>query len=220
MRYLMIVLLLTGLLGMLYAQEASAQFMAADQSLMVMPTAYTMPKGAHTFTNYEIVIIQYAYGLTPYTHLSAGMLFPIVSEAFDTFTAGIKQNYFRQDIVQSALWVSYNPKVKGGMFGNVISVGNEKISGHGAAVWLYDFEGVSSAYGIMLGGIYSASQRIALISEFLTVSEFMDEDPNGIITFGVRFKGQKMSWDIGGFRTTADMGGVFMLPLLKATVQF
>ncbi len=212
-------LLLTAALA-LQAQSYDRQFLAADQSLMVMPTAYTMPKGGHTFTDYELVVLQYAYGATDRTHLSAGMVFPFTADMFKTFTLGAKQNWYRGDLVQSAALLSYNIELKGGMFGNVVSVGNDKVSGHGALMWLFDFEDVSSAAGVMLGGIVKLSDRVSLISELLSTTQFMDEEGNGVFTLGVRFRGQKMSWDIGGFRLLSEMEGVYMLPLLKATVLF
>jgi hypothetical protein len=222
MKYaILIVLLIIGTTGILSAQEISEQFKAADQSLIVMPTAYTMPKGKQSFTDYELFLIQYAYGITDRTHISAGMVFPIVMDMFKTFTFGVKQNYYRGRLLQSAALVSYNPEVNGGVLGNVVSVGNPKVSAHLAAFWVTDMETISKNYAIMLGGIATLSPRFAVISEVWTSNQIFESDLNGIFLIGVRFKGENVSWDIGGFRPIQEDGGtILFLPMLKATMMF
>jgi len=197
-----------------------AQFKAADQSLMVMPTAYTMPKGSSSFTDYELVVVQYAYAYTDRAHISAAMVFPVQAEMLKTFTIGIKQNYYRGSPVQSAAIISYNPDSRLFFMGNVVSVGNAKASVHGAIFGGTDFSEAPEDYVLMAGGIVSLSPSMALISEIISTSSTLDEEGNGIITLGVRFKGDKMSWDIGGFRLLKDNPEIFLLPLLKATVRF
>jgi hypothetical protein len=205
----------------LSAQEMSEEFKAADQSLMVMPTAYTMPKGASTFTDYEIFIIQYAYGLTNSTHLSVGLPFPIVAEAFEYSALGVKQNYLKYGKLQSAAALTWMPKAKGGILSNVLSYGTPKASLHGYIGFFYDYDRVESGALLALGGIVDVSSRIALMSELITHSEAADEEGGQILTLGVRFKGDKLSWDLGGFRPfTGNSGDLILIPLIKMTVLF
>jgi len=203
-----------------FAQAANEQFLAADQALMIMPTAYTMPKGSSSFTDYELFLIQYSYAMTSRTHISAGMVFPMAADLLKTFTAGIKQNYYTEEMLQSALWVSYNPYVEGGMFGNVVSLGDKKASLHAAAAWVFSTDKISKDYAVMVGGIASLSPRTSFITEVLSTSQIIDEEGNGIISFGFRFKGEKSSWDIGGGRLLRGNSGLLFLPILKATVMF
>jgi hypothetical protein len=222
MKALVTAIILLFCLGMtLYCQEADHMFMAADQSLLVLPTAYTMPKNHHTLTNYEIFILQYAYGLTGSTHLSLAMPFPIVKEAFEYVAVGVKQNYLRHGRLQGAFSISWLPKAEGATLLNVLSYGTEKASGHFLVGTATDFEKFSDGAFLALGGIVSVSKRVSLISELITYSEVMDEEGGQLLTLGIRFKGDKISWDLGGFRPfTADTGGLILIPLIKMTVLF
>lgn len=214
-------LLLCGWALTLYAQEADEMFQAADQSLLVLPTAYTMPKGGHTLTDYEIFIVQYAYGLTGRTHLSLGMPFPIVAEAFEYTALGIKQNYLRYGKLQAAAAVSWMPKAEGLTFLNVFSYGTPKASAHLLVAGVADYNDVGDGAFLALGGLVNVSKRIALISELMTATEVFDEEGGQILTLGVRFKGDKLSWDLGGFRPfTGDAGDLLLIPLIKMTVLF
>jgi hypothetical protein len=228
--FIITILAVTVFCAALYAQEVEPvvlhrpapedQFKAADQSLMVMPTAYTMPKGASSITDYELFIIQYSYGITSRTHLSAGMVFPIHKELFKSFTIGLKQNYYNGTPLQAAFMCSYNPHYKTGAFGNVLSVGDYRASLHGAAFWVVNKNDISSDYAMMLGGIVMLSKRASLISEFITTSDILDQEANGMITLGVRLKSEKLSLDIGGFRPLSNGGDMIMFPLLKGTFLF
>jgi hypothetical protein len=205
----------------LWSEGADPQYMAADQSLLLMPTAYTMPVGSSSLTDYEIAFLQYTYAATPATHLSAAMVFPIHEEVFKTFTLGVKQNYLKYNKVQSAVWLNFNPDTRIGTFGNVISYGNPKASAHLAALWVTDLTEVQSDFGVMMGGIVNLSERTALLSEIISTSRTLDQDGNGVILFGIRFKGKGASWDVAGIRLLKDHPSeIIMLPYLKATFVF
>jgi len=222
MKVLITVLILILASGaLLFAQEEAPVFQAADQSLLVLPTAYTMPKGRHTFTNYEIFIVQYAYGLTDRTHLSIGMPFPIFVEAFEYSALGIKQNYLRYEKFQAAATLTWLPKAEGLGLMNVISYGSPQASAHAYVGMVMSYEEIKNGAFLALGGMVSVSQRIALISELMTVSAVLDEEGGQLLTLGVRFKGDKLSWDLGGFRPfTGDTGDLLLFPLVKMTVMF
>lgn len=222
MRVLIIALLAMISLGLtLHAQEKDRQFEAADQSLMIIPTAYTMPKGASTFTDYEIFIVQYAYGVTGRTHLSIGMPFPIVVDAFDYSALGIKQNYLRYKSLQCAFNVSWMPKVDAIALSNVVSYGTEKTSVHAFIGVTGDYDKFDSGAILALGYFHNLSKRAALISELISYSALLDEESSGIWTIGIRIKGDRMSWDLGGFRPFGfDTGPLLLVPLIKLTVLF
>ncbi len=213
-------ILLVIALGNVFSQIVDEQFKAADQSLMFMPTAYTMPRGSSSFTDYELFIVQYSYALTGRTHISAAMVFPMHAELIKTFTMGVKQNYYKEGPFQSALFVSYNPEAQGGMFGNVVSLGNTKASLHAAAAWVTDLTEIQKDYAVMVGGIIGMSNRVSFMTEILSTSQVIDEEGNGIICFGFRFKGDKTSWDLGGGRLLKDNSEFLFFPILKATILF
>lgn len=222
MKTIIIVLILVlASAAMLFAQETDPMFQAADQSLLILPTAYTMPKGGHTLTDYEIVILQYAYGLTDRTHLSIGMPFPVFVEAFEYSALGIKQNYLKYGDLQSAAILTWMPKAEGLGLMNVISYGTPQASVHGHVGVVMSYEEIADGAFLALGGLVNVSPRIALISEIMTVTDALDEEGGQLFTVGVRFKGNKLSWDLGGFRPfTGDSGELLLFPLVKMTVMF
>lgn len=196
-------------------------YYAADQSLFMMPTAYTMPKGTQSFTDYELFVLQFANAVGENTHISAIVAFPVTMEMLQSFTAGVKHNYIHNGKLQAAVWGSYTPYYHALTVGNVFSLGSPKASVHAAASWGTDFSDYSKEYVIMLGGMTDFTPKTAFLLEVLTSSQILEDYSNGLITFGVRFKGKQTSWDIGGFRPL-DAGGLdfFALPFLKATFIF
>ena len=205
-------------------QQEDEQFKAADQSLLLIPTAYTMPQGKSTFTDYELIIVQYAYGLTPRTHISIGMPFPVAKEMFDYSALGVKQNYLKADKLQAAAIVSYNPHFHTGFFGSAFSYGNPKTSLHADIFWSTEFARLQTSlqeYLICLGCITALSPRVSLMTEIISYSELLKESANGIWTIGVRVKGDRVSWDIGGIRLLQDNPqSLILIPLLKVSVLF
>ncbi len=211
----------------LFAQQGDSLFWAADQSLMVMPTAYTMPKGMSSITDFEVLLLQYSHAITNRIHLSGGMVFPITDDMLKTFTFGSKVNYYKGSKVQTALWLSYTPDPNTATVGNIISAGNTKSSLHLLTAELLAMDDGDSQFLLGLGGITRFSSRISGIGEFyyfpssLTIDEEDEDELNKGIMFGIRFKGQRMSWDLGGFRPIGiDVGSLIALPFVKATFLF
>ncbi len=204
-----------------FALESKVEYQAADQSLFVMPTAYTMPRGMKALTDYELIVLQYAYAVNDHTHISAMTLFPITEEMVRTFSVGIKQNYLHQGKIQSAFWTTYTVHFHVMSIGNVVSYGTPDNSFHIAGSWATDFESSSNNVALAIGTIQKLASRTAFIGEFVTASQVLEKETNGLLLFGVRFKGDKMSWDFGGFRPLqGDTGELIALPFLKATFAF
>jgi len=216
----------------LEAQTADPQFLAADQSLMVMPTAYTMPKGMSSVTDFEVLLLQYSNALTDRLHLSAGMMFPVSKEAIKTFTLGTKFNYYRWHQFQTALWASYTPDPQTSTVGNIVSYGNTSASLHLLTAAMLDFNNGEQHFVYGLGGIKTLSKRVSGIGEFFYFPwtfDFDEDDPDiqddqeldKVALIGIRFKGQKMSWDLGAIRPVGiDMGDLIAFPFVKATFMF
>lgn len=227
---LLLILLLIPIMTVLSAQ-VDEQFLAADQSLMVMPTAYTMPMGKSALTSFELVLLQYSYAVSNRAHLSAGMVFPFTTDMLKTFTLGAKVNYYRGADVQTALWASYTPDPNTATLGHVISVGNPKVSGHFIAALAGNLSENEAQSIFGLGGIVSLSERVSGIGEvyylpgkLISFNDEIDSDSSrdwrGIL-LGIRFKGEWMSWDLGGMRPLSDWGDdLLALPFIKATFMF
>jgi hypothetical protein len=190
-----------------------------DHELFIMPTAYTMPAGKSYFANYELFFLNYTAGVTSSTHVGAFTLFPIVKDFLETFTVGIKQNYLRIPSFQGAVWGTYTPKIGGFTLGNVFSIGkpsNGIHAGIGAAIETEETSKWEVFY--MLGYRYDASKKVSLIAEYSNFHSLIEEDFKGLISIGVRFRVNTISWELAGVRPLESTGDFLFFPLLKATI--
>jgi len=126
MKKVLIVVLLIVLGSCLFAQD----YVIGDHDLLFMPTAKTIPKGTSYFSDYELVFLNYSFGVTDRTTISAYSLFPITDSFTETFTLSVKQNYYQYKNVNSAFWFTYifdNPFYA---IGNVVSLDAKGTSLH------------------------------------------------------------------------------------------
>lgn len=196
-------------------------FKAADQSLLILPTAYTMPAGNSTFTDYEIFLLQYAYAPTNTTHLSIAMPFPVVWDVVKYSALGIKQNYLQYDKMQCAFSVTWLPKAKGGGLLHILSYGDKHANAHVYVGMSMSYKEINQGAFLAAGGLVNLSSRLDLMSEIMTLSEAIDEEGGQLVTLGIRFKGDRISWDLGGMRPlSADTGDLIMIPVIKMSVLF
>lgn len=225
---LITIVLLAGTL--LLAQEKETPFYAADQSVFLLPTAHTMPRGTHALTSFEVLLLQYSFSATDRLHISTGMVFPVTSEMLRTLSLGAKYRYLSQGRVNSAAWVSYSPDPQLLTAGNVVSLDMAKTSLHFAAALYANTEEGESRVLFGLGGIANLSNRVNLMGEVIMVpeTEWIEEEDidevtgyEGIVILGLRFKGERISWDLGGARSLeGDQGDLIAIPFLKATFLF
>ena len=190
-----------------------------DHELFLMPTAYTMPKGTFYFSDYELFFLNVTGAPFDGTHLGVFTLFPITSDFLKTLTFGIKQNYYRSYYFSSAVFGSFTPDYPGFTLGNVLSIGTPKTSLHLALSLIDDFSGDTEPQVLFMSGI----RYHVIILEYTNLKSWAEKDFDGIITFGFRFGGKKISWDIGGFRPInkeITNSTLILLPFLKATVHF
>ena len=216
--------------SLLLAQEHAAQFNAADQSVSLLPTAHTMPRGTHAITTMEFVLFQYSYAPTNRLHLSAMMmpLFILVDEeAFRTLTVGAKYRYLSKREFDSAAWVSYSPVPKLLTVGNVMSMSLDKTSMHIVAGFTSRPTVGRGKPFVGLGGIAEISHRLSLVGEVSIIPDgtvLYEEDNedmevySSILILGLRLKGGMTCWDLGGVVSLE--GKTSVAPFIKATFCF
>lgn len=192
-----------------------------DHELLLMPSAYTMEKGQSYFSDYELFLINYTYAITGRTHLSVFSLFPIHADFLQTFTMGIKHNYYRVPGVASAAWLTLTPK--GGLIniGNVLSLGSRGKSLHIGLGALTARETEHWELTYLLGGRYDISRKFSLLAEYTNSKNGFENNSNGFLSLGIRFRGEAIAWDFAGARPLNDPDfDLLFLPLIKATVVF
>jgi hypothetical protein len=200
---------------------SAVEYRVGDHELLTVPTAYVMPKGDSYFTDYELILINYVYSVGYNTHLAAFSLFPITTDFIETVSFGIKNNYYRKGSFASSLVTSYTPKTQLFSGGNVISVGSDPSnSAHLGTLVVKSGYMESAEILIFLGYRYDLSKNVSLMTEYLNVSAAVEEDFNGMLSFGFRVRSGNLAWELAGIRPLEDMGNIFMIPLLKATYYF
>jgi len=201
---------------------ATAQ--TASNGLFIVPTAYTLPKGTHVVSSYELVYLQYSYSPTSTTHISMSSYFPITSDLIrNSFTFGVKQQVYKTDMLAFAVTATMNPHNDGYVALGLAAIGTPDQSLH-LGLGRAGIIGEEAAGTVMLiGGIMKVSKRVSWMAEFISSPEAIDEDFKGLFTLGLRFQSfDGLSIDFGAMRpiTTYDLGSFIALPILKGTFQF
>jgi len=207
------------------SEISKGKYQVGDHELLIMPTAYTMEDGQAYFSNYELFILNFSYAPTSSTHISVLMLFPIVSEFVETISFGVKQKYLNSEIVKGALWATYTPKPSLVTIGTVFSIGSGPDGFHAGISMANSLEREDEnkdkwEWIYMFGYRVDVSQKISLVAEYTNFSAAVEENFNGLLSLGVRFRGVNNTWDLAGIRPLESTGDFIFFPLLKATFLF
>jgi len=228
MKMKILILAIMLIMSVLLFAEAEDTFNPADQSLLLMPTAQTMPKGSAALTNYVLLFNQLSYALTNRMHITAAMAFPIHKDMIKTFSIGSKLNYVKITDLQAALWNTYNFDSQVLVFGNVFSQGDGQVKFHFSQGMFVNFEKQDNVFFMGGGMLGEISPKTSLILEGVFVPQksfeiFDDEEIEKdfkMFLLGVRFKGKSIGWDFGAARPLEDTGDLIALPFLKATYMW
>ncbi len=209
---------------LLFSQEKNdstivENYEVSDHDLLLMPTAYTMEKGDSYFSDYELFFLNYTFAPSNSTHISVFTLFPITSDFIETISFGMKQNFYRSENLQSAVWASYTPKASLLFAGNTVSFGKKSNSFHIGTGVVANFD-IDDAWAslILLGYRHDFSKRTSFLLEYSTGGDKTDIEASGLVSIGFRFKYKYISWEIAGMRPLESSGDLLFLPLLKGTI--
>ncbi|MBU1099582.1 MAG: hypothetical protein KKA84_04180 [Bacteroidetes bacterium] len=203
--------------SVLFAQD----YKVGDHELLLMPTAYTMPVNTSYFTDYEVLLLNYTYALTPTTHLGAFTIFPFRKDFYETLSIGVKQNYYRGEVFQLAAYLSYTPEGSFFILGNVISIGQAAHGFHASLAYTTSVRTDARAFLYMLGYRIDPSENTSLILEYSNGQNAeRGIEGNGLLSLGFRMRSEYISWELGGMRNFDDDSDWFLYPLLKATYYF
>jgi hypothetical protein len=198
----------------------SVEYSPGDHELFLMPTAYTMNEGDAYFSDYELFFLNFTYAPTSRTHVGVMTLFPITNDFVETVTLGLKQNYVRTRNFEAALWGSYTIKNSLYSIGSVFSVGRRSLSLHMACSLTGEAKESNNMLLLLVGARADISRKLCGIVEYTNAKELLDQDFNGLISIGLRFRGESTSWELAGIRPLERTGDFLFLPFLKATFLF
>lgn len=189
--------------------------------LLISPTARPIEKGSGYYQNIYVFISGVAYGITDNIAVTGGFsMLPGVGITNQLYF--ISGKYGRE--------VRENHYLAGGL--GLVSVGGADdglLFGYGN--YTYEFNrgslttgltGFSLSSGnvgttsILFGGDYRISQRIAFVSE----NSFFPGAGDGILSYGVRLMGERISFDLAFFRSGLDDGLGFGIPYVDFVFNF
>ncbi len=202
------------------------------------PTAIPMEKKTGYYQNSYILFNEAYYGFTDWFSLGAGFEFlstfitmanppfrPIILvhpkvgfKVADKLYVGVSGLYVNATIVNDE-----DTPEREGQFGVVmgqVTYGNYDNNITAGVAWGYSYNDIANRPVITLGGTWRAAKRMALITENYIVPTG-DNEYYPVFMYGMRFLGQKMSFDLG-FINTADIAQVDIIgiPYVSMTINF
>ena len=174
-------------------------FLPADPNptrLFFGPTARSLPKGTGYLGVYEVLLPFVQVGVTDWLSIGGGtpLFFGGGSEHPFWFTP--KVQVLNRGRTQAAVGVMHFLNVDNGHFGvayGVVTHGTSDtaVTVGGGYAYEHSSDASHSASMFMIGGEHRLSRRIKLITENYVFSDA------GLVSFGVRFMGDRLSADLG-----------------------
>lgn len=206
--------------------RAPAEDPQADR-VVLLPTAYTHPKGTFYLTSYDVVLLQGGYAFTDDTQVSVTAL-PIATESFTVLDFSLKTVLVRSGLVRVAAIGS----VSGGVgkdigvqfVGRVGGVGQLCLDRRCDSSFSLSSNLTLVGAPIMangVGGIWRVGRTVSLLAELATLvplsGSALAEFNGAALGGGVRFHLVHWGFDIALIRALNSAGSV--APLLTATYR-
>lgn len=199
-------------------------------SIMLMPTPATLPKGDHYFRSFELFFMNYGYGIIDDLNLSLAFLFPLTTE-WNFLATGLKWQIMDRE--EAGLGLALNgsylmapDEQSYRTFGGVIGIGDARRSLNLAVDYGVD-ENDDGGERVFVGGDFQLSRKIKIFAEWASSGLVMevgddDDDFNGFINLGFRLFGDSMAFSMGAFRPliNEDGGSFVALPLIMFSAHW
>lgn len=198
------------------------KYQPLDNELLILPTTKTFPKGTFYLESYELFFLNFGYSVTDDTQLGFGIVFPLMTEFYQSSTFGIKQQILKETPVRLSAYGAYNPKSGIFFLAGVVGVTPNRLDLNLTLGIAGDEKG-SQVFYYGLGVRADLSRKVSLVMEYANGGSTVTADNNnfsGLFSFGLRFRNNDLSWEIGGIRPLEDTGDFLFLPMLKAAVFF
>jgi hypothetical protein len=196
----------------------------ADRGVL-LPTAYTHPKGTYFLSTYDLVLEQLGYALTDDTQLSLTSI-PFVGEPVALVDLTLKTSLYRGQLVRIAALGSTSGIVAPSL--GVLGVG--RVGGVAQVCFQVQCEdsitlssNVTLAAALVMvngvGGIYRLSRMTSLLAELDTLvplGNFVDGFGGALGSGGVRFHGTNWGLDLAVMHV---LGRKTTLPLVALTYR-
>jgi hypothetical protein len=192
-------------------------------SLLLVPTARTLPKGDVYYRNFVLLFNNLGYAVTDAFDISAMAAFPVTSDV-RIICLGAKLRLVSADqagigiAVNASTWIVDEEHLS--TVGGIVSVGNRQRS-LTAALNYGIAEDENEAF-VLLGGDLQVGRGVKLLAEYGNSQSALTEDHdfNGIINVGFRLFWEQTSFTLTGFRPLEETGDFLAFPLAMFSAHF
>ena len=197
----------------------------ASNSILLTPTAATLPKGTKYFRSYELFLMNFGVAPSDYLNLAMGTVFPVAGDFIGLMVGGKLRVLDREKYpIGLAIAGSYTilddlADDSLGTVGGVLGIGDARKSVN-VSVGGSFFGGSSSAI-FLAGADYQISARTKFVVEFGSSSAllFDEDDFDGLMNIGFRWFGERMAFTLTGFRPLGEADGLFLFPLAVFSIS-
>ncbi|MDD3046025.1 MAG: hypothetical protein PHF33_11265 [Candidatus Delongbacteria bacterium] len=205
-------------------------------SLLFMPSAETNSKGTKYISSYELLYMNIGYAPVENLHVSIGFIFPVVPEMLSEgpFSFGLKYRTFGEPYkMNMSIMGSYTTILSEADVG-LITYGTAfnyylnprtTVNLYMGALTTSRTAGTESAFSFGLGFTKRTSESSKIIIEYMNGGIFDEFESKGVLIYGLRFFGERISADLAGVQfvdliTDSDSDSWIILPLVSLTYHF
>jgi hypothetical protein len=202
-------------------------------SLLFMPSAETNPKGTKYISSYELFYINTGYAPVENLHISLGFLFPIVPEMITEGPVSIGVKYrtvtepykFNMSVMGSYTTVFQHSDIGLITYGTAYNYyfdSKTTANLYFGGLTTTKTAGMESIFSFGLGLTFRTSESSKFLVEYLNGGMFDEIVTDGIILFGLRFFGERISADLAGIKFLDISGSEpwFLIPLVSLTYHW
>jgi hypothetical protein len=198
----------------------------ADRGVL-LPTAYTHPKGTFFFTDYDLVIGQIGYAVTDDTQVSLTGLPPLGPEPISVFDVTLKSSLYRGELVRvaalgstSGLYTTDTGVLGIGRVGGVAQLCFDTRCGSSVSM----SSNITLVGALLMvngiSGIYRVNDTISFLGEvdtLIPLGNLVNGLGGAMAGGGVRFKGTSWGLDLSLMRVVRKGGAA--LPIIALTYR-
>jgi hypothetical protein len=224
-RFIFSALFLVIAINPIAAQDSStpSSYRASDNTLFILPTGQTIPKGTHQLNSFQLFFMGYNYGVTDRLQVGALAFFPLSATIFrESLSLSVKYNLYSDARFDVSAMGVIMPAIGVTLAVSSATYTVNRTRLHGGLGLGFDIQNPSenSPLVSILGVDHSVSGRTSLMAEFASLASSFIDDASGVLTVGARFHFENGNIDLGGMRPTSTGGDFLAFPFLRGTIEF
>ncbi|MBN2856793.1 MAG: hypothetical protein JXN63_00175, partial [Candidatus Delongbacteria bacterium] len=178
-------------------------------SLLFMPSAETNPKGTKYVSSYELLYMNLGFAPVENLHVSVGFIFPVVPEMLTNGPLSLGLKYrtlsdpykMNMSIMGSYTVIPSESDIGLITFGSAFNYyvnPSTTLNLYMGSLTTTMTSGAESAFSFGLGFTKRTSESSKIIIEYMNGGLFDEFESKGVILYGLRFFGERISADLAG----------------------